>query len=318
MQNCLPSLGVMIDIKELLRTTANLLAKTSDSAKIDAEILLAHVLNKTRAFLYSHPEKNLSKEELESFKTLIDKRAQGHPIAYLIGRRDFWSISLSVNEDVLIPRPETERLVDLTLNHLFDKDKALILDLGTGSGAIALALASERPNWQIIAADVNEKSAKMAQKNATDLGLENVQIIISDWFKSISNMTFNAIVANPPYISEDDPHLLVGDLRFEPKSALISKSNGLKDLTEIIKDSYDHLLPGGILLVEHGYMQKNAVLNLFHQYGYENIKCFKDLEGNDRVSCGLKKYAAISDAPSSQIQDTPSSRTQDTPSSRTQ
>ena len=289
MQNCLPSLGVMIDIKTLLKNTADLLAKTSGSAKIDAEILLAHVLNKSRAFLYAYPEKLISEDELKTFQILVDKRVAGNPIAYLIGQRDFWSLPLCVSEDVLIPRPETELLVDLTLNHLENLDNALILDLGTGSGAIALALASERPNWQILAADINESSANIAKKNARNLALSNVKIIVSDWFQAIPNIKFNAIVSNPPYISEDDPHLLIGDLRFEPKSALISETNGLLDLTKIIKHSFDHLQTGGILLVEHGYMQKNAVIKLFHQYGYENIKCFQDLQGNDRVSCGWKK-----------------------------
>jgi len=278
----------MIDIKTLLKNTAYLLAKTSDSAKIDAEILLSHVLNKTRAFLYAYPEKIISEDEQKKFKTLVDKRLAGNPIAYLIGQRDFWSLPLCVSEDVLIPRPETELLVELTLNHLENLDNALILDLGTGSGAIALALASERPNWQILAADINGNSANIAQKNASNLGLSNVKIMVSDWFESIPNIKFNAIVSNPPYISEDDPHLLIGDLRFEPKSALISETNGLLDLTKIIKDSFEYLQPGGILLVEHGYMQKNAVIELFNQCGYENIKCFQDLQGNDRVSCGWK------------------------------
>jgi release factor glutamine methyltransferase len=278
----------MSDIKHALKQAITFLNNTSPSAQLDAEILLAYVLNASRTFLYTHPEHPLDHTQHEAFQQLITKRCEGLPIAYLTNSREFWSLPLRVCKDTLIPRPETELLVELTLALLKDTSPASVIDLGTGSGAIALALASERPDWQIIACDANQAAVDTAYYNATNLGLTNVHICHSDWFASISQQQFSAVVSNPPYIAKDDPHLTEGDVRFEPKEALISGVDGLESLKYIIQASYDRLLPGGFLLLEHGYDQKQAVTSLLKARGYEQVHCWQDWQGHDRVSGGWR------------------------------
>lgn len=278
----------MIDIKHALNQAIALLNETSPSAQLDAEILLAYTLNTSRTFLYTHPEKTLNPSQYETYQQLIAKRYDGIPIAYLTNSREFWSLPLRVDNDTLIPRPETELLVELTLTLLKDVSPASIVDLGTGSGAIAVALASERPDWQILACDLNQAAVHIASHNVTNLGLTNVHIYHSDWFAAIPSHQFNAIVSNPPYIAKDDPHLEQGDVRFEPKEALISGAEGLDSLNYIIQHSYDRLLPGGVLLLEHGYDQKHAVTSMLKARGYEQVNCWQDWEGNDRVSGGWR------------------------------
>ena len=279
----------MTDIYCALQDARALLAPTSPSAAIDADILLAHTLGVTRTFLYTHPEKTLDSQQLDTFQELVTKRCKGTPIAYLIHSREFWSLPLQVSEDTLIPRPETELLVELTLTLLKEKSTAYVLDLGTGSGAIALALASERPDWHLLASDSSERALETARQNAERLGLSNVRTIHSDWFASLHEPPFDAIVSNPPYIAEQDPHLTEGDVRFEPQQALVSGIDGLVALTHIIQHSYDRLLPGGFLLLEHGFMQKKAVCQLLDQHGFEQIQCWQDHQGHDRVSGGKRK-----------------------------
>ncbi len=278
----------MTNVKEAISHAISRLGPP-EQHRLDCEVLLCFVLNKTRSYLYTYPEQILSEAELLQFHALIEKRHQGTPIAYLIGTREFWSLPLKVTEATLIPRPETELIVELTLKLLHSVKVAHILDLGTGSGAIALALAHEKPDWKITAVDNSSKALHVAQENAHDLHLNHVQFILSDWFTAIpAQDKFHAILANPPYIASHDPHLHQGDLRYEPQTALMSADDGLAALTKIIQQSLARLEKNGLLLVEHGYLQKKAVNTLLHHYGYTKIHCWQDSQGHDRVSGGMK------------------------------
>lgn len=279
----------MIEIKAALQQATTQLERLSNSARLDAEILLAHVLMKTRTYLYTHPDALLTKAQWHTFEKMIGERVKGIPIAYLTGTREFWSLPLKVCEDTLIPRPETELLVELTLTLLADKPHAQILDLGTGSGAIALAVASEKPDWHIVACDCSEGALQTAEENAARLELTNVSFYHSNWFEKINtNQLFDAILANPPYIAANDPHLSTGDLRFEPHLALVSGDDGLTALKYIIQHSLARLQPGGLLLLEHGFDQKSAVGSMLNDYGYRQVQCWQDWQGNDRVSGGKR------------------------------
>lgn len=277
-----------------MTSIAEALAKAMDTlqgpdCRIDAEVLLAHVLIRSRSFLYSHPEESLSPQQWQRFWHLITQRQQGHPVAYLTGVKEFWSLPLRVSEATLIPRPETELLVDITLAQLAHRPQARLLDLGTGSGAIALALAKERPQWQIYASDISEAALQMARDNAVNLGLNQLHFIHSDWFAAIDDLTpWDAIISNPPYIASTDPHLRQGDVRFEPQTALVSGETGLQALEQIISQSLARLCPNGLLLVEHGYDQKAAVQSMLKDYGYVAIHSWQDWQGNDRVSGGKR------------------------------
>lgn len=274
-----------------LLTANDLLPERSQTElhRIDSEVLLAFSIKKTRTYLYTHPEQVISNAELMQFNELITKRCQGTPIAYLVGSREFWSLPLKVSEATLIPRPETELIVELTLKLLHSVENAQILDLGTGSGAIALALAKEKPNWVITASDKCAKALQVAQENAINLHLSPIQFILSDWFTHIpSEKKFHAILSNPPYIASNDPHLYQGDLRYEPLTALSSGEDGLTALQQVIKQSLARLEKNGLLLVEHGYLQKNAVNTLLRDCGYDEVHCWQDWQGNDRVSGGRR------------------------------
>ena len=276
----------MSDIRQSLAQATILLTPNSTTARLDAELLLTKILNVSRAFFYTHPEKMLTAPQEQAYQRLLAKRIAGTPIAYLTGTREFWSLPLNVSEATLIPRPETELLVELALTLLTDTSPATLLDLGTGSGAIALALASERPDWQLLACDKSQAAVDAARGNATQLKLDNINVFYSDWFESIPKQSFNAIISNPPYIAEHDPHLKQGDVRFEPSDALVSGSDGLDALNHIIKQSVEWLLPGGLLLLEHGFEQGPAVTNKLKQCGYQQVQCWQDWQGHDRVSGG--------------------------------
>lgn len=276
----------MISIGSALKEALLQLKASHADALIDSEVLLSVVINKNRAYLYAHPEQCLTRNQYQNYIQLVQERAKGMPIAYLTHSREFWSLTLKVTPDTLIPRHETERIVELALELIPNQAKTTVLDLGTGSGAIALALAKERPTWQIDACDKNKKALLIAQENAQNNHIDNVQFYHSDWFNQLPQKRYHAILSNPPYIAKTDPHLSQGDVQFEPTTALVSEKNGLADIQYIIQNSYDYLLPHGILLLEHGYDQKKQVSTILNQLGYENIKCWQDLMGHDRVSGG--------------------------------
>ncbi|MDP1602338.1 MAG: peptide chain release factor N(5)-glutamine methyltransferase [Legionella sp.] len=279
----------MIELKKALNLAISQLEPSSSTARTDAEVILAHVLEKSRTYLYSHPEVLLNESQLHLFDKLVAQRVDGTPIAYIIGTREFWSLPLKVNEDTLIPRPETELLVELTLQLMSAERNAQVLDLGTGSGAIALALAKERPDWQLYACDYSEGALQMARENAKNLTITNINFFKSNWFSDVNpSQKFHAIVSNPPYIAANDPHLAKGDLRFEPSGALVSGTDGLSALALIIEQSIARLAPEGLLLLEHGFDQKLSVTSMLKDYGYEKVQCWQDLNGNNRVSGGYR------------------------------
>lgn len=269
-------------IAELLQQ-AVVLETVSDTPRLDLEVLLCHVLNKPRSYLYTWPEKVLDESCVERFNSLLQRRSTGQPIAYLLGEKEFWSLPLEVSEATLIPRPETELLVETALK-IISRPDAQVLDLGTGTGAIALALASEHPRWQITAVDVVLEAVALAERNRLRLGLENVSVVQSNWFENITAKKFDLIVTNPPYIADDDPHLNQGDVRFEPKSALVAKNKGLADISSIIVAAKEYLGKGAYLFIEHGYQQGQAVRYLFELESYTQIVTLQDLSGCERLS----------------------------------
>ncbi len=274
-------------VDSLLKSAKNILSSKHDTATIDAEVLLCHVLNKSRGFIYSWPEHTLTDQQQNDYQKLIKQRLSGQPVAYLIGRRDFWSLELNICTDVLIPRPDTERLVELALEKIPNHAKWKIADLGTGSGAIALAIASERPNCHIYAVDRSPYALAIARSNAKQLEINNIEFIKGSWLEQLSGELFDMIVSNPPYIPEKDIHLTQGDVRFEPGSALISGRDGLDDIRIIISTAPSSLKDHGWLLLEHGYDQGDAVRKLLAQGNYKHVTTFQDFGGNDRVTLGL-------------------------------
>jgi len=276
----------MIDIKSALRNARARLAESSPTPQLDTEILLLYIIKKNRTFLYAHSDQTLDDKQHQQFEALILKRSEGVPIAYLINEREFWSLPLYVTPDTLIPRPETELLIELVLSRYGARSTCSVLELGTGTGAISIALATEKPHWNILAADVSKPALLVAEKNAARHNAQNITFMHSNWFESIPKQAFDLIISNPPYLAEQDPHQHEGDLRFEPKQALVSGSDGLNDLSHIIRESRNYLTPGGLLLLEHGYNQGAAVTGALSDASYKNIQCWQDTAGLDRVSGG--------------------------------
>jgi len=274
-------------IRRLLENAAARLPDTV-SARMDAEVLLAHVINRPRSYLYTWPERNLPSNQQARFDRLLQRRAAGEPVAYLIGRREFWSLPLAVTADTLIPRPETETLVALALERIPPAAAARIIDLGTGSGAIALAIASERPRCRLVATDVSAAALAVARQNAVRLGIDNIRFLAGDWFKPLSDTAFDVIVSNPPYIPESAPHLLQGDVRFEPRQALASGPEGMNDLARIAQGALDRLRTGGWLLLEHGYDQGEQAVRLLESAGFHAVADHADDSGHCRVVIGQK------------------------------
>ena len=259
----------------------------SDSARLDAELLLAKVLEKDRVFLRTWPDFLVDEELREKYAQLLARRKNGEPVAYLLGRWEFWSLPLQVNEHTLVPRPETELLVEQALAQ-FPDGPYKVADLGTGSGAIALALATERPNWQLWASDFSAEALEVARANATQLNLTNVQFGQGSWCKALPSQRFHLIVSNPPYISSDDPHLKGDGLAFEPQTALVAEKNGLKDIMDIAQQAPFKLLDGGWLMVEHGADQGEAVREIFSSQQFRCVTTRRDLSGMERLTLGKR------------------------------
>ena len=252
----------------------------------EASMLLAHVLGRTPAWLYAHGGDAIPGAEVLRFHELVERRAAGEPVAYLTGRRGFWTLDLAVTPDTLIPRPETELLVELALERVADGLPVRTLDMGTGSGAIALALARERPGAEVTATDRSAAALEVARRNALDHDIGNVRFALGDWYQPVRGMRFGLIASNPPYIADGDGHLERGDLRFEPAGALASGGDGLDALRVIAAGAREHLQPGGWLLVEHGLEQGPAVRALFAEAGLEAVETARDLEDRERVTLG--------------------------------
>ena len=265
---------------------ARLQAPHAESAKLDAELLLCHCLQKTRTYLYTWPEQTLSNKQHTEFQSLIERRAKGEPLAYLTGVREFWSQSFQVSPDTLIPRPDTEILVELCLSKL-GNNSGPFLDLGTGSGVIAICVALERPDNTVTATDHSDAALQVATANANRLKA-SFNFSQSNWFEKITSRDFFVIASNPPYIAADDPHLDAGGLSYEPIEALRSCDNGFGDITAIIKDAPAYLHTGGWLLLEHGHSQGQHTRDLMLERGFRQVTTEQDLSGNDRVTLGQK------------------------------
>lgn len=257
----------------------------SPSPRLDAELLLAHALGQSRSYLRTWPEREPDAAQCAAFAALLERRRAGEPVAYLLGRQGFWSLDLEVAPHTLIPRPDTELLVETALA-LGPGGPARVLDLGTGTGAIALALACERPAWQVLGVDRVSEAVQLAERNRARLGLGNVRFVESVWFSTLGGERFALIVGNPPYIAADDRHLNEGDVRFEPASALVAGQDGLDDIRRIVHEAPEHLEAGGWLLLEHGYDQAEAVRALFAARGFAAVESRRDLGGHQRITLG--------------------------------
>jgi release factor glutamine methyltransferase len=273
-----------VNIRDSLAAACHLLASESER-RLEAEVLLCHSLGVSRAWLYANPEQEVTGWHHNDFLQLIQRRRQGEPIAYLTGIREFWSLRLKVTPDVLIPRPETELLVETALARIPFDAPWRIADLGTGSGAIALAIARERPGCKVYATDISAAALSIAQENVTSLNLGNIRLLQGSWLSPLEGK-FNCIVSNPPYVSSDDPHMNEGDIRFEPASALTPGSDAMACIRHIAEESLPRLEEGGLLAFEHGYEQGEVSRQLLLQMGYADVETIRDLAGLERVTTG--------------------------------
>ena len=278
-------------------TIAELLAKSvllkdiSDTPRLDVEVILANILQQSRSYLFTWPEKTVTEQQLEDFAAALERRQRGEPVAHITGFREFWSMRLKVSPQTLIPRPDTEILVQQALDlggkleKQFHIANLKVLDLGTGTGAIALALASEHADWQITATDNYDEPLKVAEENRRSLGLNNVTLLRSNWFERVTGK-YHLIVSNPPYIDSSDLFLQQGDVRFEPRSSLVAEEHGVSDIRVICEAAAAFLAPGGYLLFEHGYQQASQVQGIMSENGYTCLHTAKDLGARDRVTTG--------------------------------
>ncbi|QQS53383.1 MAG: peptide chain release factor N(5)-glutamine methyltransferase [Candidatus Competibacteraceae bacterium] len=273
-------------LRELLAAAVQRLAETSETPRLDAELLLAAALERPRSYLHAWPERVPESERATRFLAWLDRRQAGEPVAYLLGRREFWSLELEVTPDTLIPRPETELLVELALERLPTDRTCTLADLGTGSGAIALALAVERPRARIVATESGPATLAVARRNARRLNIANVEFREGDWCAPLAGERFDLMASNPPYVAAADAHWRRGDLRFEPAAALVAGEDGLEALRSIIAQAPACLLAGGWLLLEHGYDQGEAVPALLRQRGFVEVSDYRDAAGLSRTSVG--------------------------------
>ena len=263
--------------------------QSTGSARVDAEQLLMYVLECSRTRLLTHPDQQLTPAQWQQYRELVARRHAGEPVAYITGLRGFWTLDLKVTPDVLIPRPDTELLVEQVLALADNSQSITLADLGTGSGAIALAIASERPAWRILATDASLPALAVARENARLHKLSGVEFYHGDWCQALAPaLRLDMLVSNPPYIEPDDPHLLQGDLRFEPLSALRAQDAGLRDLAVLTEQAATRLKPGGWLLFEHGYNQGAAVRELMQRHHFTEISTQRDLGGQERVTLGRR------------------------------
>lgn len=277
-----------MNIRQALQEATRQLTETSPSAALDAQVLLSHILDCNSAHLAAWPEKALSNEQQDNFQSLITQRQQGTPVAHLTGEREFWSLDLMVNNSTLIPRPDTETLIEFILTKFSNNKKIKLLDMGTGTGAIAIAIATEKPDWEIVACDISIQAVLLARLNSQRHKTKNITFLQSDWFNDIPVNDFDIIVSNPPYIPEDDIHLSQGDVRFEPMRALTAGKTGMDDIEHLCLHAKQYLSEEGWLIVEHGYDQKALVEQCFSANNYTEIEQQQDLSGHTRMTAGRK------------------------------
>lgn len=269
-----------------LADAARRIAGSSDSARLDSELMLCHVLDCSRAWLFAHAQDPLEPQQLGLFQELLARRVRGEPVAHILGRRGFWTLDLAVDSSTLIPRPDTELLVEAALERIGLDARLRVVDLGTGSGAIALAIGSERPRAHIVAVEHSPEALALARRNLQATGLGNVELRQGSWYGPLAGERFSLVVSNPPYIAAGDPHLGQGDVRFEPHSALVSGDDGLDDIRIIVAGAAAHLEPGGWLMLEHGHDQGEAVRGLMATAGLVEVGSRQDLAGHERIGFG--------------------------------
>lgn len=275
----------MVSIKQALKDALPLVQAVSTTPSLDAEVLLGNILHLSRAQLYVYSDKQIDNPQYQEFLSLINERSRGIPVAYLVGHQEFWSLKFSVNKSVLIPRPETELLVEVVLDRYGNNKSYRVLDAGTGSGAIAVSLGFERANWTIYAVERSLSALGLAKNNAASHHTVNVNFVCADWLTCFQECSLDIIVANPPYIADTDAHLQ-GSIRFEPQSALVAKDNGMSDITKIVAQANTVLVPGGLLIIEHGYNQASMVARLLREHAFTRIACLHDLAGLERATLG--------------------------------
>lgn len=275
----------------LAAATARLSEAGSDSPRLDAELLLGEVMGRERTWFYTWGDRDLeaeaSAEDIARFEALLARRAEGHPVAHLLGRREFYGLTLACSPVTLIPRPDTEVMVECALE-LAEASTGRLLDLGTGTGAIALAFARHRPQWQVLGVDLVQEAVALARSNAETLAIGNAEFRCSNWFSAVSENDFALITANPPYLADDDPHLMLGDVRFEPRSALVAERHGLADFMHLIEAAPRYLAAGGHLMLEHGLKQGPEVRGALLSAGYTDVDTLEDLGGRERITLGKK------------------------------